>query len=141
MLAAVTEPSALRELALWGRADPCFTAQGELAVALAQEALALAEQFGDLSTAARALDVIGAMQILTDPASAVATVKRGADLARQARDDWALGTNLLDTALALLMQEREPESMAAFEAAYPVNARIEYGENLCYHWWGTAISG
>ena len=81
------------------------------------------------------------MQILTDPASAVATVERGADLARQARDDWALGTNLLDTALALLMQEREPESMAAFEAAYPVNARIEYGENLCYHWWGTAISG
>ena len=39
------------------------------------------------------------------------------------------------------MQEREPESMAAFEAAYPVNARIEYGENLCYHWWGTAYFG
>ena len=62
------------ELARCGVArGTCFTAQGELAVALAQEALALAEQFGDLSTAARALDVIGAMQILTDPASAVAT--------------------------------------------------------------------
>jgi predicted ATPase/class 3 adenylate cyclase/DNA-binding CsgD family transcriptional regulator len=142
VLVAVPESSALRARALWGRAwNLLHGAGGELAVALAEEALALAEQFGDLSTAARALDVIGAVQIFTDPASAVATVKRGAELARQAGDDWALGTNLLDTALALLMQEREPESMAAFEAAYPVNARIEYGENLCYHWWGTAYFG
>ena len=142
VLAAVPEPCALRARALWGRAwNLLHGAGGELAVALAQEAIALAEQFGDLSTAARAHDVIGAMQIFTDPASAVATVERGAELARQAGDDWALGTNLLDTALALLMQEREAESMAAFEAAHPVNARIEYGENLCYHWWGTGYFG
>jgi DNA-binding CsgD family transcriptional regulator len=81
------------------------------------------------------------MQIYTDPASAVATVERGAELARQAGDDWALGVTQLDVALALLMQEREAESMAAFEAAHPVNARIEYGENLCYHWWGTGYFG
>jgi predicted ATPase/class 3 adenylate cyclase/DNA-binding CsgD family transcriptional regulator len=142
VLAAVPEPCKLRARALWGRAWNLLHGEpGEGAIAPAQEAIVLAEQLGDLSTAARALDVIGAMQILTDPVNAVATLERGAELARQAVDDWALGVNLLDTAIALLMQEREPESMAAFESAYPVNARIEYGENLCYHWWGKGYFG
>jgi DNA-binding CsgD family transcriptional regulator/tetratricopeptide (TPR) repeat protein len=142
VLAAAPEPCELRARALWGHAWNLLHGEpGERAIAVAEEAIDLAEQVGDLSTAARAFDVIGGMQILTDPANAVATLERGAELARQAGDDWGLGVNLLDTALALLVQGRETESMAAFESAYPVNARIEHGENLCYHWWGTGYFG
>jgi DNA-binding CsgD family transcriptional regulator len=84
---------------------------------------------------------MGAMQMAVDAAGAVATFERGAELARRASDDWALGANLGDIGIALLTQGREPESMAAFEAAYPVNVGIESAQGLCYHWWGTAWFG
>jgi predicted ATPase/class 3 adenylate cyclase/DNA-binding CsgD family transcriptional regulator len=141
-LAAAPEPSAMRARALWARA--WLLMHGgviEQAVGLAQEAIAAAEQFGDPSTAARAFDVVGAIQMLSDPVGAATTLERGADLAREAGDDWALGVCLIDIALALLFQDREADAIAAFEAAYPVNARIEYGENLCYHWYGTSWFG
>lgn len=140
-LSAVSEPSALRARALWGRAWSLLHGSGANAIEIAQEAIAVAEQFGDLSTAARASDALGAMRMLSDPVTAIPTLERGAELATEAGDDWALGVCLLDIAIALMIQEREPESIAAFEAAYPVNARIEYGENLCYHWYGTSYFG
>jgi DNA-binding CsgD family transcriptional regulator len=79
--------------------------------------------------------------MFVDPVNSIRTLERGAELAGEAGDDWALGVNLLDIALTLLCQEREAEAMPAFETAYEVNARIEYGENLCYHWWGTGYFG
>lgn len=142
VLDAVQEPSALRARALWARS--WLLLHGgvvERAIELGQQAIALADEYRDPSTAARAFDVVGAMQMMSDPVNAVATLEQGAALAREADDDWALGVCLLDIALALLFQDRETEALAAFEAAYPVNARIEYGENLCYHWWGTSYFG
>src|SRR5829696_2920369 len=142
VLAAVPEPSALRARALWARAWLQLHGEcGQSAIALAQEAIELAEQFRDLSTIARSLDVIGALGMFVDPVNSIRTLERGAELAGEAGDDWALGVNLLDIALTLLCQEREAEAMPAFETAYEVNARIEYGENLCYHWWGTGYFG
>jgi predicted ATPase/class 3 adenylate cyclase/DNA-binding CsgD family transcriptional regulator len=142
VLAAVPEPSALRARALWARAWLQLHGEGgQSAIALAQEAIEVAEQFGDLSTIARSMDVIGALGMFVDPVNSIPTLERGAGLAGEAGDDWALGVNLLDIALTLLCQEREAEAMPAFETAYEVNARIEYGENLCYHWWGTGYFG
>jgi predicted ATPase len=142
VLAAVPEPSALRARALWARAWLQLHGEGgQSAIALAQEAIELAEQFGDLSTVARSLDVIGALGMFVDPVNSTAMLERGAELARETGDDWALGVNLLDIAVALLCQEREAEAMPALERAYEVNTRIEYGENLCYHWWGTGYLG
>src|SRR6202035_2973063 len=86
-------------------------------------------------TAARAYQVIGSMQVFTDPASAVATYERGAELAREAADDVALGANLVDLGIAFMYQAREAPAVAALEAAYPVNARTELRICLCYHWW------
>src|SRR5215204_1748452 len=142
VLAAAPEPSALRARTLWARAWLKLPGEGgQPAIALAQEAIELAEQFGDLSTIARALDVIGALGMFVDPVNSRPTLERGAELAREAGDDWALGVNLLDIGLTLLCQEREADAMPAFRDAYEVNARIDYGENLCYHWWGTGYFG
>jgi DNA-binding CsgD family transcriptional regulator len=142
VLAAVPEPSALRARALWGRAWlQLHGAGGPPALALAQEAIELAEQFEDLSTIARSLDVIGALGMFVDPVNGIRTLERGAELAREAGDDWALGVNLVDIAIAWACQEREAEAMPAYEQAYEVNSRIGYGENLCYHWWGTSYFG
>jgi len=142
VLAAAPEPSALRARTLWARAWLKLHGEGgQPAIALAQEAIELAEQFGDLSTIARALDVIGALGMFVDPVNSRPTLERGAELAREAGDDWALGVNLLDIGLTLLCQEREADAMPAFRDAYEVNARIDYGENLCWHWWGTGYFG
>jgi predicted ATPase/DNA-binding CsgD family transcriptional regulator len=142
VLAAVPEPSALRGRGLWGQAWVLEESKpGAGVIAIAQEALAMAEQFDDPSTEARALNVIGAMQMAVDPAGAVLTLQRGADRARDAGDDWALGANLTDIGLALLNLGREPEAMAAFEAADPVNARIESTHAHCWCWVGTAWFG
>ena len=140
VLEAVPEPSPLRARALWARGYVLVHgAVGPEVVSLAQEAIELAERFGELSTAARAYQVVGAMQCFADPASAVPTLERGAELAREAGDDWALGVNLVDLGLAFVSQAREAEAMAALEAAYLLAARMEFREVLCYYWWGTSF--
>src|SRR6202035_2158258 len=64
VLEAVPDPSALRARALWGRAFVLLHGAGRPGViSIAQEAIDLAERFGDLSTAARAYQVIGSMQV------------------------------------------------------------------------------
>jgi predicted ATPase/DNA-binding CsgD family transcriptional regulator len=138
-LASVTEPTLLRARAIWARGWLAMHA-GDLtgAIALAEHAAAEGERLGDPSTIARALDVIGASTVATDPKKSLDILERGAMLARESADEWALGVNLVDTALALLLQEREPEALAAFDEADVVNTRIEYAENLLYSCWGRA---
>lgn len=141
VLEAVSEPSALRARALWARAFGLLLhgARGTEAAELAQEAIELAERLGDPSTAARAHQVLGAMQMLADPASAVPTFERGADLAREAADDFALAANLVDMGIAFASQARAAKALAALDQAYEVAVRNDYRLVLCYYWWARSL--
>ena len=83
----------LRARVLHGRAFLAVWA-GEFAAAdaYATEALGLAEQAGDDTTAARARCQLGAALQFADPRASRAELGRAAALARRARDDWALAT-------------------------------------------------
>ena len=83
----------LRARVLHGRAFLAVWA-GEFAAADAHatEALGLAEQAGDDTTAARARCQLGAALQFADPRASRAELGRAAALARGARDDWALAT-------------------------------------------------
>jgi predicted ATPase/DNA-binding CsgD family transcriptional regulator len=141
VLEAVSEPSPLRARALWARALGLLLhgAGGQEAIELGQEAINLAERLGDLSTAARAHQVVGAIQMLADPASAVPTFERGAELAREAGDDWALAANLVDIGIAFASQAREAEAMAVLDQAYKVAVRTDFQGIICYYWWAKSI--
>ena len=83
----------LRARALHGRAFLAVWA-GDFAAAdaYATEALGLAEQAGDDTTAARARCQLGAALQFADPRASRAELARASALARRAGDDWALGT-------------------------------------------------
>ena len=141
-LAATPAPSALRARALWARSWLLMRAgDGEGAVASAQESLVMAESFGDRSTAARAIDVLGVIQFLGDPAGAVETLAGGIALAEQAGDEWALTMLWQDVGLSRVMQDRDAEATAAFAQVYPIVTRLELAEGECWHWFGAGYFG
>lgn len=83
----------LRARALHGRAFLAIWA-GDFAAADAHatEALGLAEEAGDDTTAARARCQLGAALQFANPRASRAELARATALARRASDDWALGT-------------------------------------------------
>jgi predicted ATPase/class 3 adenylate cyclase/DNA-binding CsgD family transcriptional regulator len=141
-LAAVPEPSVLRARALWGRSWMRVRAGDfQPAVEIAQDAVALAEQCDDDGTAARALDMIGASQMFVDPAAAIETQQRALALAKAAGDDWAIVDSSQNLGFAYLIQDREEETIEAFESVYPIISRLGLSESECWHWFAMGWFG
>ena len=84
--AADSAPSPLRARVLWGRAYLLIYAGDYVAgIATAQESLAVAETVEDHSTVARALDMLGTIQLFPDPAGSRPGLERSIELARSVR--------------------------------------------------------
>ena len=105
------------------------------AAATASGALKLAEQLKDDSTAARALDVLGTLQMFADPVGARPAIEHARALARRSGDEWCLVDATQILASTMVMQG-DPEAVAVFEEAYAVSERGRYAEFAAWHWWG-----
>jgi predicted ATPase/class 3 adenylate cyclase len=130
------EQSDLRARVLWARSYLLvYGGRFDEAAATASGALELAEQLKDDSTAARALDVLGTLQMFADPTGARPAIEHARALARRSGDDWCLVDATQILASTMVMQG-DPEAVAVFEEAYAVSERSRYAEFAAWHWWG-----
>jgi predicted ATPase/class 3 adenylate cyclase len=139
-LRALDAPSAaqsdLRARVLWARSYLLvYGGSFDEAAAIATEALELAEQFQDDSTAARALDVLGTLQLFANPAAARPGIEHARALARRSGDEWCFVDATQILASTMVMQG-DPEAVDVFEQAYDVIERSRYAEFVAWHWWG-----
>jgi predicted ATPase/class 3 adenylate cyclase/DNA-binding CsgD family transcriptional regulator len=137
--AAADEPSSLRARVLWAHGY-LLTYSGHFEQAIASElaALEMAERLGDTSTAARALDVLGTLQLWPDPAGARDGLERSRALALECGDEWCYVDATQIVAYGLLMQGR-PEAEAIFNEALEMIERSGYAEFASWHWAGIGI--
>ena len=138
--AAGEQPSALRARVLWARGY-LLTYGGRFEEAIAAElaALEIAEGLGEKSTAARALDVLGTMQIWPDPSGGREGLERARTLARESGDEWCFVDATQILGYGLLMQAHAGAE-AMFEEALPIIERTGYAEFAAWHWAGVAIA-
>lgn len=89
-LAKPGAPDLLTARALWGASHvSAYGGRMDLAFPRATKALELAQEIGDLWTEARALDIIGFAQAVSDPKTAYETLVRCVKLGREINDGWA----------------------------------------------------
>ncbi|MGZ6564447.1 MAG: helix-turn-helix transcriptional regulator [Solirubrobacteraceae bacterium] len=130
------ESSNLRPRVLWARSYLLvYGGRFGEGAATAGEALELAERLEDDSTAARALDVLGTLQLFTDPAAARPGIEQARTLARRSDDEWCFVDATQILASTMVMQG-DPEAVGVFEQAYDVIERSQYAEFAAWHWWG-----
>jgi predicted ATPase len=137
---APDQASALRARVPWARGY-LLTYGGRLEEAVASElqALEMARSLEDASTAARALDVLGTLQMFSDPIGARGGLEQSRELARASGDDWCFveATQILGT--TLLMQA-VPQAESVFEEALEIIERTGYAEFAAWHWWGISVA-
>ena len=108
--AAGERPTPLRARVLWARSYlASYAGEFEAAVPQAEAALAIAQELGEHSTAARALDVLATLQMFPDPVGAVGTAEASIALAREAGDDWCRAEASQIAAFSWMFQERRDE--------------------------------
>ena len=135
--AAGTEPTPLRARVLWASAlHSTFAADYQAAARTGQEALEMAEEVGDDSTLARTLDVLGTVQLPSDPVGARAGLERARELARASGDDWGLANATLTLAFSYLRCDAYEELERVLEDIFPLIDRIGYREWLSWYWCG-----
>jgi len=89
-LARQDAPAILTARALWGASHVCaYGGRMDLAFPRAQRALEMAKEIEDPWTEARALDIIGFAQSVSDPAAAYDSLSRCIELGGQINDSWA----------------------------------------------------
>jgi predicted ATPase/class 3 adenylate cyclase/DNA-binding CsgD family transcriptional regulator len=133
------EPSALRARVLWARGYLLtYAGRYEEAVASELAALEMAEALGETSTIARALDVLGTIQIWADPLGAREGLERARALARECGDEWCYVDATQIVGYGLLMQSRA-EAETVFEEALEMIERTGYAEFAAWHWTGIGI--
>ncbi len=134
--AGPAEPSALRARVLWGRGYLLtYAGRFEEAAASELEALEMARSLGEVSTAARALDVLGTMQMYPDPTGARKGLEQARELARASDDEWCFvdATQILGFALAM---QGDAGAVCVFEEAIEIIERTGYAEFAAWHWVG-----
>ncbi|HTZ88396.1 MAG TPA: LuxR C-terminal-related transcriptional regulator [Solirubrobacteraceae bacterium] len=137
--AAREQPSALAARVLWARGYLLAYAGGyEEAVASELAALEMAEALGETSTIARALDVLGTIQIWADPIGAREGLERARRLALECGDEWCYVDATQIVGYGLLMQSRT-EAETVFEEALEMIERTGYAEFAAWHWTGIGI--
>jgi len=76
--------------ALWGASHVCaYGGRMDLAFPRALQALEMSKEIGDKWTEARALDIIGFAQSVSDPPGAFESLSRSIKLGGEIKDDWA----------------------------------------------------
>lgn len=89
-LARPDAPEILTARALWGASHVCaYGGRMDLAFPRAMRAREMAEELGDIWTEARALDIIGFAQSVSDPAAAYKSLSRCIELGAEINDSWA----------------------------------------------------
>jgi predicted ATPase/DNA-binding SARP family transcriptional activator len=127
----------LRARMLHGRAYlAIWTGQYEAAEAHATAALALAEEVGDVATAARARAELGDAGLYESPSAARTELARGAELAGLAGDDWALVTAKQCTSLTYIFQSDHAQAARANEQVAALAERLgdpfQVARRWCY---------
>ncbi len=131
-----SERSRLRARVLWSRGYLLvYGGRYDEAVASADEALELANETGDKSTAARALDVLGTVYMFPDPAGARPGLEQARTLALESGDEWCFVDATQILASTLVMQA-DLEAAGVWEEAFAVLERNRYAECEAWHWWG-----
>jgi predicted ATPase/class 3 adenylate cyclase/DNA-binding CsgD family transcriptional regulator len=137
--AAVPEPSALRARVLWARGYLLtYAGRFEEAIACELAALEMAEELAETSTAARALDVLGTMQIWPDPVGARAGLERSRELALASADEWCFVDATQILGYGLIMQA-DPGAVEVLEEALEIIERTGYAEFAAWHWAGVGM--
>jgi predicted ATPase/class 3 adenylate cyclase/DNA-binding CsgD family transcriptional regulator len=110
-----------------------FAADLELAERDATEALALAHELGDLATEARALDVLGLIEIMPDPRGALSTLERSCELARAVGDDWCLAEATQNVGWALFLIGEYDAARAMLEDSLEIAHRHSFRDLVAWH--------
>ncbi len=127
---------ALRARAQWGRGYLlAYGGRFEEAIAAELAALARAQQLGETSTAARALDALGTVRLFSDPVGARDDIERARELARSSGDEWCYVDACQILAVTLLLED-DPRAESVFEEALEIIERTAYAEFAAWHWWG-----
>ncbi|MGH3962160.1 MAG: helix-turn-helix transcriptional regulator [Pseudonocardiaceae bacterium] len=128
------EPTVLRGRALAGRAHLALYGGNEATAGWAQAALETGQACGDLQAQGRAMNTLGLMVGVGDPAGGRPLLERSAELATQAGDDWCR----IDAAqcLAYLLGFRDE-----FEAARPIIEQAHADATRLGYQWGLAWHG
>ncbi len=128
------EPTVLRGRALAGRANLALYGGNEAAAGWAQAALEIGQACGDLQTQARALDTLGLMVGVGDPAGGRPLLERSVELATQAGDDWCR----IDAAQCLVAVLNSQDD---FDAARPIIEQAHADATRLGYRWGLAWHG
>ncbi len=134
--AAPPEPSAVKARVLWARGYLLtYAGRFEEAVASELEALEMARSLEQISTAARALDVLGTIQMYPNPAGVREGLEQSRELARASGDEWCFvdATQILGFALVMQADQR---AVGVFEEALEIIERTGYAEFAAWHWVG-----
>jgi predicted ATPase/DNA-binding CsgD family transcriptional regulator len=136
----------LRARVLHGRAFlAVWTGEFAAADAYATEALGLAEQAGDDTTAARARCQLGAALQFANPRASRAELARAAVLARRAGDDWALGTAQWLTVGTHMWQSEHANAARANQQVAELAIRqgdpLPIGRHWVYAAWMACLDG
>jgi predicted ATPase/DNA-binding CsgD family transcriptional regulator len=135
LAAAGEEPTSLRGRVLAGRANlGLYGGAYEAAHGWAQAALAVGEACGDRWAQGRALDVLGLMVSIGDPAGGRALLQRSLELATQAGDDWCRTSASQTLAIAWLYQDEFATARPLLDDAYATATRLGYQRGFAWHW-------
>jgi predicted ATPase/class 3 adenylate cyclase/DNA-binding CsgD family transcriptional regulator len=133
------ESEPLRARVLWARGYLLtYAGRFEEAMACEQEALETASRLGDLSTAARALDVLGTMQVLPDPVGARTVIEQARELAQASGDEFCFvdATQMLATSYLF---QTDPAAERIFQEANETIERRGFAECAAWHRWGLGV--
>jgi predicted ATPase/class 3 adenylate cyclase/DNA-binding CsgD family transcriptional regulator len=138
--AAVDEPCPLRARVLWARGYLlAYSGRFEEAIASELAALEMAEGLDERSTAARALDAIGTLQIWPDPVGSREGLERSRELALQSEDEWCFVDATQILAYSLLMQA-DAAAVPMLEETLAMIERTGYAEFAAWHWAGVGVA-
>ncbi|WP_426570793.1 helix-turn-helix transcriptional regulator [Aquihabitans sp. McL0605] len=115
----------VRARALWGAAHVAlYSDDFAVAMALAPEALALAESVGDAWAKARALNTIGYAQLWTDPPAAREALDASVSLGRSLGDNWAIADGLKMITVSWMAEDDHEALAGALDALDEVAASL-----------------
>ena len=121
------------------------TGDYETAGVHAAEALALADEIGDLRTAAHARCYTGQAALLSTPWAARADLTRAAELARAAGDDWALVAAKQIATSSYFLQFDHARALSTndevAELADRIGDPLQRGRRWCWHAWPAMHDG
>jgi predicted ATPase/class 3 adenylate cyclase/DNA-binding CsgD family transcriptional regulator len=140
------EPTPLRGRVLAGRGKlALFGGAYEPAYGWAKAALEVGEACGDLLTQGRALDALGMLASISDPARGRALLERSVQLAIQAGDDWCQTSASQMLAITWVLQDEFDAARPVLNDAYGTATRLGYRRGFAWHWiclgWEATLRG